>query len=66
MPEYFQGFKTYLKTISQYLNPNRTVSDKDIDDIFELDRQLSKVCNIVQYNMKINRAFENCENLRFD
>ena len=41
--DYIKAYKTYLRTIVGYLNPNRTLFDKDIDDIFELDRIISQV-----------------------
>lgn len=43
MNDYIQAFKSYLKTIAGYLNPNRTVVDQDIDDIFQLDKIISQV-----------------------
>ena len=46
MNDYIQAFKSYLKTIAGYLNPNRTVVDQDIDDIFQLDKIISQVLKI--------------------
>lgn len=46
MPEFIQAYKTYIKTIAAYLNPNRTVVDKDIDDIFQLEKNLAQVLYI--------------------
>lgn len=42
---YVNAYKSYLKIIAGYLNPNRPVSDieKDVDDLFDLEKSLAQV-----------------------
>ena len=47
MDKYIKAFKNYIKTIGGYLNPNRLVVDKDIDDIFELHKSLAEVIYVL-------------------